>query len=108
MYGDLARKVDSAVPYASMALNTVPLLAPEYAESAMQKDESLGSDSMGLKAVPYVANTADSIAVKVNTVLPYKKFCDLQTSSKYITAERTQTYNPDINKTGYKIVSAVV
>ena len=56
--------MDTAVPYASMALNTVLLLAPEYGEAAMKQDESLASISMGLKAVPGVAHTASSIAAK--------------------------------------------
>ena len=36
----------------------IPLLAPEYGEAAMHIDESLSSGSMGLKALPYLANTA--------------------------------------------------
>ena len=68
MYGDLARKVDTAAPYVSVALKPVLLLAPEYGEAAMQLDKTLGSVSVGLKAVPYVANTASSIAKKVEPV----------------------------------------
>ena len=66
--GDLARKADAIVPYASMALNVVRLLAPVYDEAAMQLDESLGAVSMGLHAAPYIANTANNIAQKVVNV----------------------------------------
>ena len=45
--GDLARKVDAAVPYVSMGLKTVPLLAPENGEAALKLDESVGAVSMG-------------------------------------------------------------
>ena len=40
--GNVARKGDAVVPYASMALNTVSVLAPEYGVAAMQTDDSLG------------------------------------------------------------------
>ena len=70
---DLARKVDTAAPYASMALKTIPLLAPEYSEAAMTIDESLCSVLMGLMAVPYVANTGSSIAKTVYNVLRFRK-----------------------------------
>ena len=38
--GDLVRKVDAAVPYASMALHIVPLLTPKYGETVIQLNES--------------------------------------------------------------------
>ena len=44
--GDLARTSDTPSPYASMGLKTVPLLAPEYGEAAIQSDESLKTLSM--------------------------------------------------------------
>ena len=59
---DLGRNVGTAVPYDSMALKTVPLLAPEYGETAIKIDASFGSNTLGLKAVPYVANTASRIS----------------------------------------------
>ena len=60
----LARSTDMAHKYASMALKTAPLVGPEYGETAMKLDASLGSVSMGLQAVPYVANMATSIDTK--------------------------------------------
>ena len=54
----------------------------------MTLDESLGSASTGLQAVPFVANTASSIATRVENVLPFGRFGDLKTSSRYITAEK--------------------
>ena len=48
---DLAINVDTAVPHASMALQTVPRPAPGYGEAAIKLDESVGSVSMGPKAV---------------------------------------------------------
>ena len=36
--GDLARKADTVVPYASMTLKSVPLLAPAYGKAAVQLD----------------------------------------------------------------------
>ena len=87
--------MDTAAPYASMALKTVPLLAPEYGEAAMKLDETLGSVSMGLKAVPYVANTASSIATKVDNVLPGGRFSDL-CSSRYKIEETTLKYDPNV------------
>ena len=86
--GDLARKVETDAPYASMALKTVPQLTPEYGEAAMNIDESLGSVSMGLKAVPYVANTASSIAKTVDNVLPVGKFGDLEDLVKIHRSEK--------------------
>ena len=68
--GVVARKVDTVAPYASMALKTVPRLAPEYGEAAMQLEESLGSDTLGLQAVPDVANTASSIDQKSRQGFP--------------------------------------
>ena len=56
-------------------LRRPPILAPEYGEAAVKVDESLGSVSMGLKAVPYVANTASSVARTVNNGL---RFCKIQ------------------------------
>ena len=50
--GDLARQVGTAVPYALMVSKTVPLLAPEYATTAMKINKSVGSVSMGLKGGP--------------------------------------------------------
>ena len=76
--GDLARKADTAVPYVSMVLKTVPWLAPEYGEAAIKLDESLGTVSIGLKAAPYIANTASSIAQKVDNALPCVSFGDLK------------------------------
>ena len=44
----LARRADSAVPYAPLAIVIMPLLAPAFGEAAMQLDDSLGAVSMGL------------------------------------------------------------
>ena len=45
--GDFARKETTAVPYVSMAMKVVPLLAPEYGAATMAIDESLGTVRMG-------------------------------------------------------------
>ena len=50
--GDLAREADTTLPYVSMGLKTVPLLAPEYGDATIKLDESLGTVSVGLKAAP--------------------------------------------------------
>ena len=63
--GYLSKKVDTAVPYASMVLKTAPY-QPQYDEAAMKLDKSSGSFLMGLKAAPYIANTANSIVTKVD------------------------------------------
>ena len=53
--GELARKADATVPYAYVALNEVPLIAPAYGETTIQLDDSLGADSMQQYVCPYVA-----------------------------------------------------
>ena len=45
--GDLARKADTTVPYVSMALNAVPLIAPEYGETTVKLDDSVWTTSIG-------------------------------------------------------------
>ena len=85
-----------------MVLKTVPLLAPELGEAAMKLDESLGSVSMRLKAVPNVANTASSMAKKVNICVPFWKCGDLQAWSRYITTGKALKYYPNIKKSGWR------
>ena len=58
--GDLIRKADSFVPYASLALNVVSWVAPEYCPAAMHPDAYLGAVSMCPNAAHYVANAASS------------------------------------------------
>ena len=78
--GDLASKADAAVPYISLGLKAVPLIAPEFAPTTLELYESLSPISMGLQAAPYVANTASHIANKVDNVLLFGTFGDLTTS----------------------------
>ena len=70
--GELAGKVGTADPYAWTVLQTESLIAPEYGEVAMNRDESLGSVYIGLKVVIYVAHTSSSIATKVDDVCVYR------------------------------------
>ena len=51
---------------------------------------------MGLKAVPYVANTASIIAKKVYYIVQVGRFGDMKTSSRYITTETALRLNPNI------------
>ena len=76
----------------------------QYAEAAMKLDETLGGVSIGLKTVPYVANTANIIGKKVDTVLQFGTFGDLKTSSRYVTGEKALTNNPNIKTSGLEIV----
>ena len=86
--GDLARQADKANPYMSTAMKVVPFLAPEYGEAAIAIDDQLGKVSMGVKATPYIANTASNMAQKVDNVLPFGSFGYLTTSSRYKAAEK--------------------
>ena len=86
--GNVAGKADAAVPYISLGLKAVPLIAPEFAPTTLELDESLGPISMGLQAAPYVANTASHIADEIDNVIMFSSFGDLTTSSRYITAEK--------------------
>lgn len=62
--GDLARQADQSMPYVSTALKVVPLLAPEYVETAMAIYDQLGTVSMGLQAAPYIANAASKFSTE--------------------------------------------
>ena len=62
--GELAKQVDKGVPYLSGALKIVPFVAPEYADAAMQVDNSLGTGSSSLKAARYVTKTVSRAAQK--------------------------------------------
>ena len=86
--GNLAGKADAAVPYKSLSLKAVPLIAPEFAPTTLELDESLGPITLGLQADPYVVNSVSHIANQVDNVLPFGSFGDLTTSSRYITAEK--------------------
>ena len=74
------------------------MTAPEFAPAALGIDESLGQISMGLQAVPYVANTASHIANKVDNVLPLGLFGDLTTSARCIAAEKSLIDKAQIKK----------
>ena len=96
--GNLAGRATAAVPYISLGLTAVPLIAPEFAPTPLELNESLGSISNGLQAAPYVANTASHIANKDDNVLLFVSFGDLTTSSRYITAEKALKENPHIKR----------
>ena len=59
-----------------MASKVVPWIAPEYAEAAMQLDDSLGAVSIRCDAAIYAANAASSVAKKVDSALPLVSFGD--------------------------------
>ena len=86
--GALARHAETAVPYVSIALKTVPLLARDYGLFCNKLDESVEIVSIGQKAAPYIAATASSIAQTVDNALPFGFFGDLSTSSRYVAAEK--------------------
>ena len=53
----------------------------------MKIDEPLGVVSAGLKAAPYVTTTVSQAAQNIDRVLPFGKFGDVSSSSRYIAAE---------------------
>ena len=71
-------KADAVVPYISLGLKSVPLIAPEFAPAPLELDEQLGPITMGLQAAPHVANTASHIASKVDNVTATHKIACVQ------------------------------
>ena len=67
MYEIWLVKADAAVPYISLGLKAVPLIAPEFAPAALELDESLGPISIGLQAAPYVANQLLQVIYQIQT-----------------------------------------
>jgi len=96
--GEIAGKADAAVPYVSIGLKAVPLIAPELAPLAIEADESLTAISLGLQAAPFMTKAVSHIANKVDNVLPFGSFGDMTTSSIYITAEKALKENPNIKR----------
>ena len=85
------RNLVAVVLYASMALNTVPFIAPEYGEAAMQIYDSLGAISIGLNATPYVASATSNLTKQVDNALQFGIFGVLNTPSRYITHKNCKT-----------------
>ena len=85
--GDLARNADAVVPFASMALRVVSLLAPEHGEAAMQLDDPFGACLIGFNAGLYGVNAASSLAKQADNAILVGSFGDLPTSYRYIAAE---------------------
>ena len=54
----------------------------------MNIDESLGIVSAGLKATPYVTKGVSQVAQKIDRVMPFGKFGDVSSSSRYLAAEQ--------------------
>ena len=76
------------VPYLSAGFKVCPCLAPEYAEASMKIDESLGTVSTRLKAAPFVTNNISKVPQTIDRVMPFGKFGDVSSSSRYIATDK--------------------